>query len=93
MADKRLRDQIERGLKDLRELGSEITDQMKRAGSQARDKWKDVEPKLAELEGKLVEQGDKVEEAAGELFTEIGGALKRFATRLRSPDGDGSGGD
>ncbi len=69
-------------LEELKVLRDEIKLKLHLATMDAKDEWKQLEPKLVALEHKIDREGEKAVEAAGEVFTELGAAFRKFKDKL-----------
>ncbi len=81
-----IKSQLEKELQDLQRMREDIRATLHRAGQDARDKWKELEPKLEELERKVEAGGKELGEAGSKLFEDIGKAVRDFANRVTTKE-------
>jgi hypothetical protein len=69
---------------DVRRIADEIGLKLHLAGMEARDRWRAIEPRLAELEKMLAKAGQRASEVIDEELSSIGAALRRLRDDLAS---------
>ena len=74
--------QFKEDLEDLKQMRDEIRVKLHLAGQEAKDKWRELEPKLEELEVKFEKSGQQLGEATTKLFEEVGQAIREFGARV-----------
>jgi hypothetical protein len=67
---------------DLKKAFEEVKLKLHLAGMDVRDAWKSVEPRLDELEGKLVDAGRDAARELASSFEQLGAALKRLGSEI-----------
>lgn len=80
---KDLKTQLQEDLDELKQVREEIQLKLHLASMDAKSYWKELEPKLGELEHKLVhDSGHMALDAASKLSQDLKDAFQRFRKRL-----------
>jgi hypothetical protein len=79
MDNKQMREWMQQNLGKLKTLRDEIRVDIHLAGMDAKDKWKEMEPKLRDAEKML----DNVSEAAGKAMEEMVEGFRKFRESVR----------
>ena len=69
---------------DIRRIADEVGLKLHLAGMEARDRWRALEPRLAELEKTLAKVGQRASAAVDQELSSIGAALRRLRDDLRA---------
>lgn len=77
-----MRKQLDHDLAELKKMRDEIRLKLHLAGMDAKERWKQLEPKVEEIERKLEAGGEEILGATSRLFEEVGRAFREFADRL-----------
>lgn len=67
---------------DVRRLADELELKIHLASMDARDRWNELQPRLAELEKALVDTGQRAGEVVTKQLTVIGSALKQLRDEI-----------
>jgi ribosome recycling factor len=65
-------------MKELKSMAEQIRLEIHLAGMEARDKWRELEPRLGKLEQEVEDKGEQVGEAVEQAFEEVGGAIRKL---------------
>jgi len=76
------REQLSKGVNELREMADEIRLKVHLASMDARSYWESVEPQLLKLERSLEEKGSDAIATVGDLFASVGAALRKLRDQL-----------
>lgn len=79
--DDDLRNQLQRGLDELRRLRDEIRVDMHLAGMDAKDKWRDLEPRILDAEN----MAKDISEASRKAVQDVVDSIRRFRESLSPP--------
>jgi hypothetical protein len=63
---------------DLRRTADELEVQIHLAGMDARDRWRALQPRLAELGKAIAAQGDRISDAVSKQLTDVDAAVRRL---------------
>jgi hypothetical protein len=63
---------------DIRRLADELEVKMHLAGMEARDRWRDLQPRLADLEKSLARTTERVGDVLTQELTAVGKALRQL---------------
>lgn len=78
-----LKTQLRDDLGELKKIRDEIRVKLHLASMDAKTYWKELEPRLEDLEQKIVHDGgDRAVQAASELVDEMRDALRNFRKRI-----------
>jgi hypothetical protein len=80
--DKRLRARLDAQLDELTQMRDEIRVKLHLAGMDAKDAWKDLEPKLDKLEHEASIEGETIADATLALAKNLSEAVRKFRDRL-----------
>jgi hypothetical protein len=78
------KDRIRAELDDLARLRDEIQLKLHLASMDAKQAWKELEPRLDELDRKVEREGQEIAKATSELVVNLGDAVRKFRDRLVS---------
>jgi hypothetical protein len=70
---------------DVRRLADELELKIHLAGMEARDRWRELQPRLVEMEKSLAESGKRAGEVVERELSAIGAALRRLRDDLAKP--------
>ena len=82
MESKRLRARLDAQLDELTQMKDEIRVKLHLAGMDAKDAWRDLEPKLDKLEHDAAEEGENIADATLALAKNLSEAVRKFRDRL-----------
>ncbi|MCG8422455.1 MAG: hypothetical protein MJE77_31450 [Proteobacteria bacterium] len=81
-----VQEQLKRNFQELKQLGDDIRAKLHQAGQEAMkdamDEWQRLEPRLEELEAKVERGGKELASVTGQLFEELGRALRDLGTKM-----------
>ena len=69
---------------DVRRLSDEVRLKMHLAGMELKEKWKSLEPQLAEAQRKVMEGSDKAEAAVSTQLDALAAGLRQFVDELQA---------
>jgi hypothetical protein len=69
---------------EVQRIADEIELKVHLAGMEARDRWRALQPRLEQLERKIVQVSDRAEKAVEEELATIGTALRKLREDLTS---------
>lgn len=79
----RITDELKRDLEDLQTIRDEVRVKMHLATLDAKEYWKQLEPRVAEIEHRIVhDTGEQARDAITGLMVDVSGALKKLRDRL-----------
>jgi len=78
----RLRTHLDAQLNELAQMRDEIRVKLHLAGLEAKDVWKDLEPKLDKLERDATAEGENIADATLTLAKNLKDAVRKFRDRL-----------
>ncbi len=82
-----VRKQFEHDLGELKKLRDEIRVKLHLAGMEVKERWKQLEPRLEEIERKVEAGSEELLGTTTRLFEEVGRAFREFGERIvRKPD-------
>ena len=85
-------DLINRGLTELRALGTELEKAVQTASDEAKEGWRKLQPHIQKAEemaaAKANEVAHEVNESAGEVIADIQGKLERLRQRINDERND-----
>jgi hypothetical protein len=67
---------------ELRRLADELELKIHLAGMEARDRWRVIQPKLAEVEQAIERAGQRADEVVAQKLSKLGLALRKLADDL-----------
>lgn len=70
-------------LDDLRQIADELELKIHLAGMDARDRWKELKPRFAQLEQTLARAGARASDVVVRELSSIGAALRRLRDDLK----------
>ena len=76
------REQLQDGLNEFRRIADEIRVKVHLASLDTRSYWEEVEPKLRRLEQALEHKGEAALLSVGEIYEEVGRAIRSVRDRL-----------
>jgi hypothetical protein len=68
---------------EIKRMAQELDVQMHLAGMEARDQWKELKPKVNQLEKQLSDVGKVVNDAVEKELSSIGAALRRLRDEIK----------
>jgi phosphoglycolate phosphatase len=80
--DKKLNQELKDHMADLKRAFEEVKLKLHLAGMDVREAWKNVEPRLDELESRLVDAGRDAAHEVGSSLDRLGAALKRLGSEI-----------
>ncbi len=80
--NKRLRARLDAQLDELTQMRDEIRVKLHLAGMDAKDAWRDLEPKLDKLEQNATAEGEHIADATLALAQNLSEAVRKFRDRL-----------
>jgi hypothetical protein len=82
-----MRKQFEHDLAELKKMRDEIRVKLHLAGMEVKERWKQLEPKLEEIERKVEAGSEDILGATTKLFEDVGRAFREIGERLvRKPE-------
>ena len=79
-----LAEEVGRSLEDLAKLRDEIRLRAHLLGMDAKDAWKEIEDRIAEIEGRVEREGRELGRATSGLVSEVTDAVRRFKDRIEA---------
>lgn len=76
-------EQLKQGLEELRTLRDEIRVKVHLAGADVKTTWSKLEPRLADIEHEIQQEGKDAARAASALVDDLKRAFRDFRDRLR----------
>ena len=73
---------VKEGLAELKRAFEQVKLKLHLAGMDVREAWKGVEPRLDELEAKVVAAGQDAARDLASSFEQLGGALKKLGAEI-----------
>ena len=73
---------LEATISDIQRLRDEIRVQLHLANAEAKSHWRELEPRLGELERRVETAGEQAADAAAALAHDVKRAFKQFRDRL-----------
>ena len=83
-----MRKQFDHDLGELKKIRDEIRVKLHLAGMEVKERWKQLEPRLEEIERKVEAGGEEIIGTTTKLFEEVGRAFREFGERLVRKDKD-----
>ncbi|GAB4567537.1 MAG: hypothetical protein Tsb0020_20200 [Haliangiales bacterium] len=81
-----VRKQFEHDLNDLKKMRDQLRAKLHLAGEAAQERWRELEPKIEEVERKIEAGSDELIGTTNQLFEEVGRAFRDFGNRLLDKD-------
>lgn len=85
-----VRKQFEHDLGELKKLRDEIRVKLHLAGLEVKERWKQLEPKLEEIERKVEAGSEELIGSTTRLFEEVGRAFRELGERIVGKQGQDS---
>lgn len=77
-----VRKQFDHDLGELKKLRDEIRVKLHLAGMEVKERWKQLEPRLEEIERKVEAGGEEIIGTTTRLFEEVGRAFRELGERI-----------
>lgn len=84
-----VRKQFDHDLAELKKMRDEIRVKLHLAGMEVKERWKQLEPRLEEIERRVEAGGEEILGATTRMFEEVGRAFRELGERfIRKPGQD-----